>query len=62
MNSPNRDQPKESDRRIEITRSNGGWAIRVNDSNPETRHKPLTRSEREIVREEIRKGRAAIAD
>jgi hypothetical protein len=43
-------------RQIEVTRQDGGWSIRVRDTNPETRHKPLSREEREVVREDVRRG------
>ena len=49
-------------RHIEVKRQDGGWSIRVQDTNPETRHKPLSREERELVREDVRRGIAARGD
>jgi hypothetical protein len=59
MSSPNRHEPQ---RQIEITRRDDGWSIKVRDSNPETRHKPLSPEEREVVREDVKRGVAARGD
>lgn len=60
MTSPNRPEP--SQRQIEVTREDNGWSIKVRDTNAETRHKPLSREEREVVREEVRRGIATRGD
>lgn len=54
-----RNKPEEQERQIEIVREDGGWSIKIRDSNPETRNSPLTRQEREFVREEVKRGEAA---
>lgn len=60
MTSPNSPAPVQ--RQIEVTREDNGWSIKVRDSNAETRHKPLSREEREVVREEVRRGIATRGD
>jgi hypothetical protein len=43
-------------REIEVVRKTGGWSIKVTDPNPETRHRPLSKEEREVVREDVKRG------
>lgn len=54
MTSPHGQEPVQ--RRMEVTREHNGWSIKVRDTNAETRHKPLSREEREVVHEEVRRG------
>jgi hypothetical protein len=50
----------QQDRQIKIVREDDGWSIKISDTNPETRNRPLTKEERNFVREEVKRG--AVAD
>ena len=56
MSSPNKESGGQ--REIKVVRQEYGWSIKIKDSNPETRHQPLTPQERTVVREDVKRGQA----
>ena len=51
-----------NERQIEITRETDGWSIRIKDSNPETRHKPLSPEEKQFVRDGVKRAASVVVE